>query len=342
MGLGAGWDENIDASIADGPSSWAGFLFASLSYLHSRPGGQLRISAGGSGTAYRDFDEYNRPNGNASLDGSWRLSRSVDASLSAGYGYGHTDNSSWLTNQGLLYPLGAMQTYNGSARLSWRAARRTSLYVDARGVRTAFDSEDLSTSDSVRAALGLNQEIGKRDALGFESAWERTGAPESLFVSLRWRHTLSPRTGLFFEGGASRTTQAQPGELARGRNFFGGASLNRRIGGKSLVNAAYRREVVPVFGIGGVRLVDRFSLAFSTTLGRSWFAGLGATYTLEPNPGSDGSFSSGDGQANFGRRLGRYWSLSVAGRYRRNEAGSAPLREAYRVGGYLSWEPTTR
>ncbi len=344
MGLGVGWDENIDASVANGPSSWAGVLSARLSYLHYRPNGQIRVSAGGSATGYRDFHEYNRPNGGGSVDGRWRLARDVDASLSAGYAYGHTDNSDWLMDQGLLYPLSPMQTYTGSARLSWRVAGRTSMYADARGVRTDFESAGLSTSNSARVSVGLDQAIGKRDSLGLESAWERAWEPEqleTLFASAQWRHTLTPRTGIFLEGGVSWTTGSPPDKLARGNNFFGGASLSRQIGGKSIINAGYRREVVPVFGIGGARLVDRFNLAFSATLGRSWLAGFGATYALESDPASGGSFSTVYSDASLGRRLGRYWSLSVAGRYRRGETAAA-LREAYRVGAYLSWEPTAR
>jgi hypothetical protein len=345
MGLGFGWEENISASVADGPSAWGGSVNASLSYLHYRPGGQMRLSASGSGTAYRDFDVYNRPNGSASIDGRWRLSRMVEASLSAGYSYGHTDNSDWLIDQGLLYDLEAMQTYTGSAALQWRLGRRTTFHVDARGVGTDFESDSLYASDSVRASMGISQAIGKRDSLGFESAWERTAQPDerdSLFVSLQWRHTLSPRTGVFLEGGVSRTTGALPGELSGGRNFYGGASLSRQVGGRSAVNAGYRREVVPAFGIGGVRLVDRFNVALSASLGRSWFVGLDGTLALEPDPAGGGTYSSGDGQASLGRRLSRHWRASVVGRYRRSETSSLSLREAYRVGGYLSWEPTAR
>ena len=345
MGLGFGWDENIDASLLSGPSSWGTFLTGSVSYLRYRTNNQIRLSASGSGTAYRDFNVYNRPDASASVDGHWRFSRSVDGSLSAGYRYGHTDNSEWLSRQGLLYGLSAMQTYDGSASLVWRLASRTSLRLDARGVRADFQSEGLSASDSARASMGLLREIGKRDSLGLDSAWERTMVPEkrdSLYLSLHWRHTLSPRTAMLLEGGTSRTTGAPPSELASDLNFFGGASLSRKIGGKSTIEAAYRREVEPAFGIGGVRLVDRWTLAWSATLGQSWFVGLGATYSNEPQPTSEGAFSSGDGRASLGRRLGRRFNLSAAGRYRRSENTGLALREAYRVGGYLSWEPAAR
>jgi hypothetical protein len=345
MELGMGWDENIDASIVEGPSSWGGVVTGNLSYLHYRPGRQVRLSAEGSGTAYRSFDVYNRPNGGAGLDGRWRLSSSASMGLTADYRYGHTDNSDWLVNQGLLYGLSAMQTYTGSAALSWRVGSRTWVDVAARGVRTDFEAEELSTSDSVRTSVALRQEIGKRDGLGIESAWERTAQPErrdSLFLSLQWRHTLSPRTGVFLEGGASQTTGALPNELARNQNFYGGASVGRQVGGRSVVNASYRREVVPAFGIGGVRLIDRLGLSFSTMLGRSWFAGLDATYVIEPDPTGEGSYTSGDGEASLGRRLGRYLRLSLAGRYRRSRSPSFDLRESYRIDADLTWEPTAR
>jgi hypothetical protein len=161
-------------------------------------------------------------------------------------------------------------------------------------------------------------------------------------MSFQWRHTLSPRTGMFLEGGLSQTTGALPDELARSHNFYGGASVSRRVGGRSVINAGYRREVVPAFGIGGVRLIDRFNLSLSTTLGRWWLVGLGVTYVVEPDPAGEGAYRNGDGEASLARRLGRYLRLSLAGRYRRSESPNSPLREAFRVGGYLTWEPTAR
>jgi hypothetical protein len=345
MDLGVGFDDNIDASLTDGPSAWGAFLTGNVAYRRFRPYGQFQVSARGAATDYPSLEGYDRADLGGLFSGSWRPSASTVASFSAGYTYGHTDNSSWLSGQGLVYGLGAMQTFEGSAGFAWRLASRTSLRFDVRGVQANFEAESLSESDSLRAWAGLTREVSTRDEVGFDSAWERTGQPEkrdTLFASVHWRRSLSVRTFLFVEGGISQTSGALPGELARDLNFFGGASLHRRIGGRSVLEAVYRHEVVPVFGIGGVRLVDRWTLGYAATLSPVWSMGLSATYSREPDPESEGSFPAADAHASVTRRLGRRFSVSAAGRYRRAEFPGVAVRETYRAGAYVSWESAAR
>jgi hypothetical protein len=142
------------------------------------------------------------------------------------------------------------------------------------------------------------------------------------------------------DAGASYTLDAAAVGLERPWNFYGGVSLNRQVK-RSRVTAFYRREVIPVFGFGGLRLTDRVGLSASIPLGRNLSFGLSGTYVADrPTEGGTASFESGDTGLSLAWRIARHLSLSAEGRYRRRSAtGSLGELDDFAGGLFLSLVP---
>jgi hypothetical protein len=109
----------------------------------------------------------------------------------------------------------------------------------------------------------------------------------------------------------------------------------------STLSLYVRREVVPVFGLGGSALSTRAGLAANVPLGEAWWLAANADYTLPEDvegvpvqPAGTYAFVA------LGRRLGHRLSLSAEGRYRRRgEAGALPTIDGIQAGLFLTLIP---
>ena len=88
LGLGAGWDSNIDFLVPDGPSGASLLPRGGLARIFSGPHGRLRAIAAGGWTGYPELRPLSRHYGEAGLDGHYRPSPTTywHANVSRGFG----------------------------------------------------------------------------------------------------------------------------------------------------------------------------------------------------------------------------------------------------------------
>jgi hypothetical protein len=355
VGVGLGWDSNIEFREADGTSGWGLSPRADLARNFRGPKGELRVGAVGSWTGYwgaRDLDRYNA---GLSLDGTRQLSSRTTGRASAAYGFDYGDSSSVLSDQGVLLPRVPTETLSALLGVTHQVGTRTSLRVDGRIYRTTFgeqEAADLGLVDgrSLRGTAALERTLGPRDSAALEysveSALGRTtpsvdsteGSALTHYGSLQWTRLLSPRSGLLLEAGASYTADAESAGLGQSTSFYGGATFNRKVK-RSNVSLFVRREVAPAFGLGVSRVESRFGLDVAVPVGRYWRVVLNGTATRPDAPeGSELVYgSSQDFGGSVARRLGRRFEASAEVRYRRRgAAGSLEEIRAVRAGVFLS------
>ena len=343
LGVGGGWDSNIDFLIPNGPGGAALFPRGGLARVFSGPRGQFRATAAGRFTSYPE-QNLNRYYGDFGLDGDYRSSPSTSWRVNAFYDVGYSDSARILVEQGVLLPVVKTRSYSGVVGLTQKMGAETSLQVEGRYYRTEFDSPGLINGESVRGTMGLVRQLSPRSAAAIEYSVEYTRADQAgrsyltHFGSLRWTRVLSPRSALLLEGGASYTPEAARAGLLQKETFFGGATFNRMVKGSSLT-AFVRREVAPAFGIGVSRLEVRAGLSASVPMGRDWGLRMVASHvqpdTTQAAQGVDAL--SDDAFLALDRRLGRHLQLSGSARYRRRGTlGTIPTIEGFQAGIYLT------
>lgn len=344
LGAGVGWDSNIDFLIPDGPSGTAVVPRGGLARAFWGPHGQLRATGAGHWAGYPGQKELNRYYADFSLEGDYRSAPGTDWRANASYGFGYSDSSRILVEQGVLLPLVKTRTFMGALGLTQKTGARTSLRIDGRYYRTEFDSPDLINGESARGTIGLVRQLSQRGTAAIQYAVEDVRSDQSgrayltHFGSLQWTRILSPRSSLLLEGGASYTPDATRAGLGQEESFFGGASFNRQVKRSSLT-VFVRREVTPAFGIGTSRLEFRGGLAATVPMGRDWEARIAATHARPDAPASGEAVygSSDDAFAVLARRLGRHLELSGEARYRHRGAATAfPEIEAFQAGVFLT------
>lgn len=357
LGLGLGWDSNIDFLVPDGPEGYVVVPRGSLSRIFRGPSGQLKASASGHSSRYPDQSSFTRYYAALGLDGSYRSSNSTTWRLNANYDYGYSDSSQVLADQGVLLPLVKAQTLSSSLGLSRKLGARTSLDLEGRFYRTGFgqgegDVPEPVDGQSARGTAALERRLGPRDTVAVEYAVEsvlgRQSAPApqdpgrdhyvTHYASLQWSRLLSPRNGLLLEAGLSYTPEAAAASLERAQNFYGGATYLREFKDSSVM-LFVRREVVPVFGLGVSRLETRFGLSATIPIGRAWTIQVAGTHVEPQTPeGVEATFATPDeASLSLGRRLGRSMEISSEARYRRRGATDQfPTVEAFQVGLFVS------
>lgn len=349
VGAGLGWESNVGLQLSTGPSDFVGQFRGRVDRHVERPTTDLRVGASGRGFVYREQTEYNRIDGGLALDGGWRISGRTRATIGGGVSYDHSDSSAFLLDQGLLLPLTRTVGYHANAGLSHRISMRTSARGAVLARRLDFpESEVFVDSTSVRFTAALDRRLNERDTLSGELSSERARTLSGIesspywthYFSAQWQHAFSRRSALLLDGGASYTPDSVASGLGESWRFYGGAGYNRAVG-RSRLSAFYRREVVPVFGLGGLRLSDRFGLNAGIPLGRSWDLGLGTAYTRDAVAAESGGRQSRfDAFANLGTRLSRRLTLTAEGRYYRQAAfGAIPELDTLRVGVFLDFGP---
>jgi hypothetical protein len=355
LGVGVGYDSNIDFRVPDGPSSLALSPRANLARVFRSPKGQLRLGGAGFWIGYPDEKDLGRYNADFSLAGSYRSSPGTTWRANASYGLGYSDTSRVLGDQGVLLPLVPTRTTAGGLGVTSTLGPRTSLRIDGRIFVTMFDQADIDTlgltkGQSLRGTAGLERKLGTRDTAAIEYSLESVLGREvpgaasgdryylTHYGSFQWTHLFSARSGFLLEAGASYTPQPDEAGLERQENFYGGASYSRQVKRSSIVLFA-RREVAPAFGLGVSRVEDRLGLNATIPMGRSWRLRVAGAHVMPETPaGSNYSYGTPDeASAVLAWRLGRYFEISGEGRYRRRgAAGNYPEIEAYQAGLFLS------
>lgn len=357
LGIGVGYDSNIEFLVPDGPSSVGIVPRANLARTFWSPRGQLQLGATGYWTAYTEEQDLSRYDLTLSLDGTYRSSLSTTWRANGSYSFGTSWSSTVLADQGLLLPVVPTRTAAAGLGVTRNLGARTSFRLDGRALATTFDNEEddaetpaFTDSASIRGTAALDRRVGLRDTIGLVYALENSifeatpiaGAGRTSYLthfgSLQWTHLFSDRSGFLIEAGGSYTPNAEEAGLSEPGNFYGGVSYNRMVKRSSLELFA-RREVTPAFGLGVGRLENRFGLRASIPLGRAWTLGLSGTHVEPETPeGASYAFSTpSEASATLGRRIGRFFEISAEGRYRRRAATDvSPAVEGYQVGLFLS------
>jgi hypothetical protein len=110
--------------------------------------------------------------------------------------------------------------------------------------------------------------------------------------------------------------------------------------GRSRLLFFVRREVVPAFGVGGLRLSDRFGLTALIPMGRTIELDLNASHIMRSVPeGSAGDRATSDeGALALRWSLGRRAAIAAEARYRRRGPdGALPAIESAQGGIVVSF-----
>jgi hypothetical protein len=356
LGVGAGWDSNIEFQVPDGPSSSSISPRGNLARVFWGPQGQLRLGGTGRWIGYLDQRSLSQYDVNVGLDGSYRSSLNTTWRASGSYDFGNSGSSFVLAEQGVLLPLVKTRTLAGDLGLTRQLGLRTSFLLDARVYRTVFDQSDagavgLVDGLSIRGTASLERKLGPHDTAAIQYAVESIlrgqttssvdGGGSSYLThygSLQWTHILSPRSGFLLEAGGSYTPNAEVAGLGQQGSFYGGASYRRQVKRSSIALFA-RREVTPAFGLGVSRLENRFGLSALIPIGRAWTLQVAGTHVKPETPdGASFTYSTPDeSSVSLGRRLGRLFGVSAESRYRRRGATNTyPAIEGFQAGVFLS------
>lgn len=344
LGVGIFGDTNIDFLFPDGAGGTAVVPGGQLTRNVSSARGELRADVAGRWIGYPDPDVLDRSYLDAGLRGEYRSSPRTTWSGDVHYWLGYTDSSPTLIEQGVVLPLGETGTLTGEAVLNRQLGGRAFVRVEGRVLRVDFEDPAFIDSRSLRGTVALGRHLGARDTASLAYALEGVLSDETgtsyltHYGSLQWTRTLSPRSALLLEGGASYTPKASEVGLGRSEGFFGGVTFLREFGRSSLT-AYLRREVAPAFGLGVSRQETRLGLRGDVPMGRDWTLSV-AAYHIQPQTpeGAEGVFApSSDATAALDRRLGRLFTVSSEARYRRRgESAGNPAVSGFQAGLYVS------
>lgn len=343
LGAGVGWDGNIDFLLPHGPRGVLVEPRGGLARVFSGPHAQLRATASGASRLYPGRNDLRRYNAELGLDGSYHASPSTEWRGSVSGGFGYSDSSEILLDQGVSLPVVKTRSLAASLGLSKRVGTRGSLRVDGRFYRTEFASPGLVDGSSVRGTLGLDRRLSDRSTAAIQYSLESVGPDQAgsyltHFASLQWTRRLSPRSAILLEAGTSATPDAARAGLDRRQSFFGGASVARQ-SRRSSLTLFLRREVTPAFGTSQSRLELRSGVRAALPLGRAWQLRLVASHVRPESRDAveEPSASSGDAFAALARRLGRRFEVSGEARYRRRGKSAAlPAIESFQAGLFLT------
>jgi hypothetical protein len=344
LAFGVVADTNTDFLVPDGAGGTAIVPDGRIIRNLSSPKGALRAEAAGRWVGYPGRDLLDRFYLDAGLRGDYRSSGRTSWRGDVHYWLGYTDSTPTLVEQGVTLPLGKTGNFTGELGLEQKVGAWTFFRAEVRLLTTTFDDPAYIDGRSLRATVALGRQLGPRDSIAVAYALEdvlqgwASGPYLTHYGSLQWTHTVSPRSAVLLEAGGSYTPEASQVGLGRGEGFFGGVSFLRQVG-RSNLTAYLRREVAPAFGLGVSRLEYRGGLRATVPLRRNWTVSV-AVYHIQPATTQGGQAvyaSSSNISAAFDRRLGRLFTLSGEGRYRRRgETSLEPTISAFQGGLFLA------
>ncbi len=320
VGVSAGYDTNV-LFVPNGPADGILRPRAECARFFRGARGDLRLHGSADGLFYASED--NPVPGAAELGLSGRHELTPNTSLTGEVygGLGRTETNDLLTEQGVLFPAGRVRFLQATGTVRSQLGTRTSLAVTGTARADAFEAPQLVDSQSLRGSLSLDRQLSEKATLSTEYAaeWMRVGADYlTQFASLKYDRRITTHAGLLLEGGVSHTGQAPDAGLSSTWNFFGGAAAARTLGRSNLL-LYLRQEVLPAFGIGGLRLTTRVGVRAAVPLGQRWGLSLDASQSV-PHAGSADEpqkASSTDAEGILRRSVGRWFLVGAEARYRR-------------------------
>jgi hypothetical protein len=350
IGAGFGYDTNIDFLKPDGPSGFAFTPRAQINRALWSSRGRFDIIANGRWTGYPEETDLNRYYTEAGFVADYKLDDTTTLKADATYQYGYTDGAAVVLQQGVPLPLVKSQGFVSKLDLSRRVGTRTTLRVQGRYYVTHFDSPTLIDGESVRGALAFERQLSPRTTGALVYALEdflgtNVGVESYVthFGSFQWTRTLTQRSALLLEAGASYTPKAETVGLERKQAFFGGASYTLQ-SGLSHVAVFVRREVAPAFGLGVTYLETRVGARVDVPIGKEWIVRSGIALSrpdAPKDPAQPVIYSPYvDSFAAVARSLGRYLEVSGESRYRRRgDTTATPTTSAFQVGVFVTLGP---
>lgn len=333
VGLAAGYDSNVDF-VPEPSGDAVGTPLVSLVRVFPSPKGQLRIQGSGRAFMYADQGTKSHVDGDVGFQGTRSLSPTSNLAAGISAGVAHTSNYTILDEQGILLPLTRTRILQGFADWDLRLGTRSTVRVGGLTYYTDFEAPELVDSNSLRASLTLDRRLGERNTLFAYYAFDysRLASPYSThYGSLQWSLVLPTRSALLLEGGISHTARAAASGLNSSRNFYGGAAFVRQVGRSRIVLFA-RREVLPAFGLGRLRLADRLGMRATSPIGRAWQLDLAARHvrcsdSCVSSEGNDNELSD-EATVALGRSVGTRYVVAGQVRYRRRgPSGTIPAIE---------------
>ena len=161
LGAGVGWDSNIDFVVPDGPSGTAVVPRGGLARVFWGPRGQLRATGAGHWTGYPGQDELHRYYADFGLDGDYHASPGTEWRANASYGFGYSDSSRILVEQGVLLPAGEDAVLHRARSALTAADGGAARPCASTGATTAPSStrRTLIDGDSARGTIGLERQL---------------------------------------------------------------------------------------------------------------------------------------------------------------------------------------
>jgi hypothetical protein len=114
----------------------------SLARVFRSSRGQLRLGGNGGWVGYPEERDSSRYQANVGVDGAYRPSLNTTWGVNASYGWGYSDQSQILSDQGVLLPLVQTRTAAGGLEVNRKLGARSSLLLAGRIHYTDFDQED--------------------------------------------------------------------------------------------------------------------------------------------------------------------------------------------------------
>jgi hypothetical protein len=336
VGASAGYDTNV-FYLPDGPEDAVFRARAEVSRLLRGTRGQLRLRGETDGLLYGELETPVPLVANGGIEAERTLTSTTTLEGDVNGGLGRTDNNEILTEQGILLPTSRLRYLNASASLRSEVGTKTWTRIAAQARADYFDDALLIDSQSLRGSIQLGRQIDEKANLAAEYASEvaRTGETYvTHFLSLQYDRRVSTHTAVLLEGGASYTDLTGNSGLSSEWNFFGGAALSRVID-ESTFLVYVRQEVLPAFGVGGLRLTTRAGIGAVVPFGR-WELALDASHSVpHDNVAEDLRLAtSTDATARLSRTVGRRFLVAAQGRYRRQGAEN-PAAEVQGLGAEL-------
>lgn len=334
------WERN-SLLRADGQdqTSLVDSLAAGAGYTFRGPRGDLGVNGEVSRLNYHDLPSLNRTAYGVGAQGTYNFSRRSSLSVREQYAVSAFNPASELITSGLPVSLVRSKTNRATADLRLGFSARTTAALAVRQETLRFTSEGraqgLVNGSVVSFEPTLSQRLGTTDSVNvgysYQKNLETSVGTDIQSIFAGWSRRLSREWGSALSAGVSHvaSTDRTPTRWSP----YGSVRLNGEFR-KGTLEARYTHSVSQAFGLGGERVADLGSVAFTRPLGRKFTASGNLSYGRSrdlnapanvPNDASRLDFTTRSAGGSLRYLLSKKFELNAGYEYADNDpAGVTP------------------